>query len=129
MTVYELPGPPIPLKRHRHSGKTTYDPQKKEKDRLRWYVLSQYRDSVPARDPFHLKIEFLMPIPQSISLKKAREISMKPHSKKPDLSNLIKFVEDCFNGILWEDDNLISSIEATKFYSESPKTLFKIIQV
>ena len=45
------------------------------------------------------------------------------HYKKPDLSNLIKFIEDAFNNVLWKDDALISYMFATKKYSFEPKTM------
>lgn len=44
----------------------------------------------------------------------------------PDLSNMIKFYEDCLNGILWEDDRLIVEIYSFKIYAETPGTLIII---
>ena len=61
-----------------------------------------------------------MPIPASISEKKWKAGII--HTKKPDLDNLIKFVKDCANGILWHDDSQVVTIEAAKLYSEEPET-------
>ncbi len=126
MIVYEIPGNPIPLKRHRHSGKKGYDPQKKEKEGLQWNIKMQIKGLFPAHTAIKLVIEYHMPIPKSYSKRKAKECLQGPHTKKPDLSNLLKFTEDSLNGIVWEDDSLISEIEARKFYSHTPKTVFKI---
>ncbi len=126
MIIYEIQGNPIALKRHRHSGKKCYDPQKKEKENLQWHIKSLMNGLFPAHTAIKLVVEYHMPIPKSYSKRKAKECLQGPHTHKPDLSNLIKFTEDAFNGLIWEDDSLISEIEARKFYSERPKTVFKI---
>lgn len=126
MIVYEIPGEPIPLKRHRHSGKKCYDPQKKEKQALQWHLKSLMNGLFAAHTAIKLVVEYHMPIPKSYSKKRTLECLKGPHAKKPDLSNLIKFTEDAFNGMVWEDDSIISEIEARKFYSATPKTVFKI---
>lgn len=126
MIVYEIPGPPIPLQRHRHSGKKTYDPQKKTKQTYQWHIKTLLNGLFPAHSAIKLVVEYHMPIPKSYSKKRVKECLLGPHSKKPDLSNLIKFTEDAFNSLVWEDDSLISEIEARKFYSTEPKTVFKI---
>ena len=41
------------------------------------------------------------------------------HETKPDIDNLIKWSCDCMNGICFPDDMRITSIYATKQYSES----------
>jgi len=126
MIVYEIPGNPIALKRHRHSGKKCYDIQKDEKKRAAWIIKSYLKALTPIPGALKLVVEYHMPIPKSYSLKKAKECLLGPHTNKPDLSNLIKFTEDALNGVTWEDDSHISEIEAKKFYSEIPKTVFKI---
>ncbi len=129
MIVYEIPGNPIPLQRHRHSGKKCFDSQKKEKQTLQWHIKSLIQGLFPAHSAIKLVVEYHMPIPKSYSKKRALECLTRSHTKKPDLSNLIKFTEDALNGIMWNDDSLISEIEARKFYSEKPKTVFKIESV
>ena len=126
MILYEILGNPIPLKRHRHSGKKCYDPQKKEKEMMQWNIKNLLNGLFPAHTAIKLVVEYHMPIPKSYSKRKAEECFKGPHTKKPDLSNLIKFTEDAFNGMVWEDDCLIAEIEARKFYSDTPKTIFKI---
>ncbi len=129
MIIYEIPGDPIALQRHRHSGKKCYDPQKSIKQNHQWHIKSQIKDLFPASEPVKLIVEYHMPIPKSYSKRKAKECVLGPHSQKPDLSNLIKFTEDTFNNMIWEDDSLISEIEARKFYSWEPKTVFRIEQI
>lgn len=126
MIIYEIPGDPIPLQRHRHSGKKCYDPQSKVKEDHQWHLKSLIGGLFPASTAVKLIVEYHMPIPKSYSKKKALKCVQGPHVNKPDLSNLIKFTEDAFNKLLWEDDSIISELEARKFYSREPKTVFKI---
>lgn len=129
MIIYEIPGPPIPLQRHRHSGKKCYDPQKKEKDHQRWLIKPLLNGFEAIKMPIKLVVEYHMPIPKRYSQKGALELLLHPHFTKPDLSNLIKFTEDTFNGILWKDDSLIAEIEASKFYATEPKTIIRIVNI
>lgn len=41
-----------------------------------------------------LSLRFILPMPESWSLKKKREMDGKPHTVKPDLDNLVKAVKD-----------------------------------
>lgn len=126
MRTYEIQGKPIPLQRHRHAGKITYDPQKREKYIYQQKIQEFLKDFLPLYSAIKLVIEYHMPIPKSYSKKRALEFVFKPHIKKPDLSNLIKFTEDALNGMVWRDDSIIAEISAKKFYSKETKTVFKI---
>jgi len=126
MIVYEIPGPPVSWQRAGRSGKRTFDTQKGKKDVQRWHIKSLANGLFPAFRAIKLVVEYHMPIPKSYSKRRAKECLLGPHSKKPDLSNLIKFTEDAFIGLLWSDDAIITEIEAKKFYSDNPKTVFKI---
>ena len=44
------------------------------------------------------------------------------HMKKPDVSNMIKFLEDCLKKTVFEDDNQVYEIVARKVYSEQPRS-------
>jgi Holliday junction resolvase RusA-like endonuclease len=51
------------------------------------------------------------------------------HIARPDLSNLIKFIEDIAIGILYGDDSIIAEIYARKCYDATPRTEFELIQL
>jgi hypothetical protein len=74
MIIYEIPGPPIPLQRHRHSGKKTYDPQKKQKEVCRWHIKSLINGLFPIYNAIKLVVEYHMPIPKSYSKKKGKRM-------------------------------------------------------
>ena len=120
--LYILPGVPIPLKRHRHTGKFTYDPQTKEKAKAVASLIFPKNAPKMATECIKVEIEYQMPIPKNFSLKAKVKLLNTFHTKRPDLSNLIKFTEDAFNGVLWKDDSLISSLTAKKVYSFEPQT-------
>ncbi len=77
--------------------------------------------------PIMLFVEFWMPRPKSSTSKKRRNFSM-PHGKKPDLSNLLKGVEDALNGLLYEDDSQLWRIDATKRYCGDDNPVGTMIQ-
>jgi Holliday junction resolvase RusA-like endonuclease len=58
-------------------------------------------------------ITFYLPIPQSWSKRKKREMKGEPHRQKPDLDNLIKALGDALYG----DDSCIASIQARKVWA------------
>jgi Holliday junction resolvase RusA-like endonuclease len=130
-----IPGPPIAKKRPRFArrGKfvTTYDPQETEEGKFIVQVLQQFKGP-PLTGYLSLGCSFLMPIPKSTSNKKRKlmlEETIRP-DKKPDLSNLVKFVEDCLNGVIWQDDAQIVSYQRMhKFYSEEPMTVIFIDRI
>jgi len=108
-----------------------YDPQLKEKTlfqkKLRAHLCEKgVITALLSNDRPFVLLSFYMPFPKS-QLKKNTIIEEIPHNKKPDLDNLIKFVLDCGNGLLWLDDCKIPYISAFKEYGKEPKTIIEII--
>lgn len=133
-----IPAIPTPQKRHRSRatfssrvGKhiaTTYktkDQFKSEKI-IRDYMIDQWQGFEPIRSPIKLSCCFYFPVPKSWSKKKTALALHKV--SKPDLSNLIKQIEDCGNGILWADDALIVGYyDCYKLYTDyEPCTIIRI---
>lgn len=129
--IIEIPGTPIAKARPRfvRRGKfvSTYNPQETEEGRFLFEVQKQWKRE-PLKDPLIVECGFFMPIPKGTSKKKtvAMLAETEKHTKKPDASNLIKFVEDCLNRFVWKDDSQIFRIVGEKFFSESPRTLIQI---
>lgn len=132
MITLELFGDPIPQKRPRFARKgphvTCYDPLSKEKEQLKWQIRSQFREE-PLLIPLKLDLIFYMPIPQSLSGVKKKQMAngLIAHIKKPDLDNLQKFILDCLNGLAFKDDAQVCEIRAKKIYSTKPGTLIRLI--
>lgn len=123
--TYVIEGDPIPLARARHGRGKTWDTQKNEKYACGVQLQSQHTCKHFFSGPIHIDICFYLPLPRLS--KKAQDGAY--HLFRPDLSNLIKFIEDVGTGILYKDDCLISSLSATKKYSHNPRTEFTISEL
>jgi Holliday junction resolvase RusA-like endonuclease len=71
---------------------------------------------------------FYMPIPKSLSQKKKDTLKGLPHTKKPDLDNLMKAVLDAINGVIYQDDSQVYRFSCVKLYSDKPRTYISIQQ-
>ena len=60
-----------------------------------------------------LEVTFFLPRPKSLKDR------MVPHTTKPDLSKLVRSVEDALTGVVWRDDALVVLIIASKGYAAS----------
>lgn len=131
MIHIDLYGEPVPMKRPRFARRGnfvhTYDPQANLKETFKWQIKSQYREQ-PIKAPVSLDITFYMPIPKSTSKRKKRQMlnGVCFHMVKPDIDNLSKFLLDCLNEIVFEDDAQVIELRTKKVYSENPGTLVRI---
>lgn len=131
MITLELFGNPIPQKRAKFARRgnfvSCYDPLSKLKEQYKWQIKTQFRDEI-LTTPLKLDLTFFMPIPASTTkLKKKQMVNgLIAHTKKPDLDNLVKFIFDCMNNIVFHDDAQISELRTRKIYSEKPGTLVRL---
>ena len=129
-----VPGVPKAQVRHRHTKRGhTYDPSAKDKKDF-IYKLKTYNCGSPHKlvEPFTgeiiLMITFQFPWPKkwyrtgkySGLLKDNAPIE---HTIKPDIDNLLKFVMDAGNGVLWKDDRQVHQVQMKKIYGLSPETV------
>ena len=47
---------------------------------------------------------------------------------KPDIDNLLKFVMDVGNGVLWKDDSQIYKVDMEKIYSVNGYTKITVVE-
>ena len=125
INIHVIPIEPTPWRRAGIYGKRFFDLQASLKKKIINCFNSP--EALLSNKPLHLVMLFLMKIPKSLSKKKKLELNGKPHKKAPDLSNMIKFIEDTFNKYIWEDDRLISKISAEKRYSHISATAFSVV--
>jgi len=131
-----IPGKPVAQARprffRRGSFVGAYSAQETEAGKFMLLAREYLRGKNPLEGPISLKAEFYFPVLKSWPkwMKKKAEDGFKFfHVKKPDLSNCLKFVEDCMNGIAWVDDSQIYRVEAVKYYGTEPKTVLIIEEV
>ena len=128
IVILEIPGKPIAKKRPRFVRRGnyvgTYNDQETDEGRFILEVKEQLKDHAIFDGPCRLSVKFCMPIPKSTS-KKRRAMMVAgtiKHTKKPDVDNLVKFVCDCLNELVYKDDSQIYQKNSLKRYSENPRT-------
>lgn len=127
MITLDLFGEPQALQRPRFSRGKVFDPQSRVKEGFKWQIKSQYRN-LPLASPVSLDITFFMPIPKATSgIKKKQMLNgVCFHMKRPDIDNLQKFILDCLNNLVIQDDAQVVEIRTRKIYSDKPGTLIRI---
>lgn len=127
----EILGKPIPLARARVSTHRFYDPQFEVKKHYANEVLEQFDADLmgpyrPMKNPIRLNLDFRFQMPKAWSKKKKERLLDQPHQGKIDLDNLIKFIGDSLNTLIWVDDSQIWNITAKKTWALEAKTVIDI---
>ena len=125
-----IPGCPVPKGRARSAvihGRVVHYTPKPTKDYeslARSYAMQAMAKRKVMDGPVFLAVRFYLPIPESWSKKKKESalcLAISPITK-PDLSNLVKAVEDAMNGVVWRDDSQVTCMQVEKFYSDEPRS-------
>ncbi len=77
----------------------------------------------PLNCAVRLTAVFVMPIPQSWSMRKRQQAlaGLMHPTARPDCSNMLENVNDALNGIVYRDDSLIVDLTGTrKVFGEKP---------
>ena len=125
MKKYIINGDPVPLARCRVNGRRIWDSQKELKVHSKISLANQHGTAKLYNGPLHFDITFFMPLPKD-KKKRKHLLENTYHFYKPDLDNLVKFICDISNNVLYKDDCIISSILAQKIYDDCPRTEFSI---
>ena len=102
-----------------------YDPQKSKnyKQLVRYWVtqhLKKIDGFKPYENALYVDLTFYMSIPTSWSKKKRIEADsgvIRPIVRSGDIDNCIKAIFDAGNGLLWQDDCIITDLHAKKRYT------------
>lgn len=127
--VYILPGPPVSQARPRFGGGRAWNPQKQIKLSTQFILQNQHHQHPLFSGPLKVELAFHLPPAASMPQRQKDKMYQTPHVFKPDLDNMIKFVLDVANGILYNDDCTVASLIATKYYSHEPKTIITITRL
>ena len=120
--TFTIDGQPKALARHRstRSGHT-YDPQsnkdakKKIVDAAKAVMFASRMDK-PLEGALKLDVTFFMKRP------KATPNTVVYCTKRPDLDNMEKLLNDALQGVLFGDDSQVCLIVSEKIYGDDPKT-------
>lgn len=118
-----IDGKPEPKARPRVCNGRTFDPKEKQKRAFRKRLAVATHGVEPLHGALMIQIDFHMPRPKkhyrtgkySHLLK---DTAPDRHTQKPDVDNLVKFLLDCGNGIVWDDDSQICAMYACKHWGE-----------
>ena len=104
-------------------GKTTswtYTPPKMQeyKHVIREKALEMFDE--PMSGPVALQLKFYIPRPQRL-IWKTKPMPVTMCSRRPDLDNYIKLIQDALNGVAYHDDSQVAYIRAAKMYHAGSK--------
>lgn len=133
MIELTIPFLPRAAQRARSSGRggRHYDPE--QSARAKANIAAFLLDKKPARPlggPVSLAVEFFLPRPAKPS--KTHRVDWKGRPcKKPDLSNLLKLLEDAINDVggIWADDAYICAVTMRKSWGDPARTVLKIAEM
>ena len=120
--IYTIDGIPVPLKRPRFSAGHVWNSQKQLFMIYGICLKEQHNDLPLYEGPLSLSITFYFP-------KNKKQTNSYWHTFRPDLSNLIKLIEDTAQGVLYKEDCIISEIHAKKVYDNDTRTEFTITEL
>jgi Holliday junction resolvase RusA-like endonuclease len=129
-----IKGDPVALQRPRfsvgHRGKPcrVFDAQKSEKF-LFGLELERNFDGVMLQGPLYLEVTFFMPMPNTSIKRKTEEYDGTYRDTIPDLDNLIKFICDACQNIIYENDSKVVHLHARKIYSFNPRVEFRFTEI
>ena len=128
---FEIVGEPVPLGRHRLSGKHIYNPSSK----LQRIFLETCRPKLPntpLEGPLEAQLGFYFKRPLAHYRSGKLSSVMKEnaplwHTQRKDLDNCVKFVLDALNSVAYLDDRQIVALRCVKYYADTePKSVVKI---
>lgn len=120
-----IDGEPVPQGRPRFGHGRAYDPPKsrKYKEKVKRVAESEGPES-PVTCPVRLTISIYRTPPKSWSRRKKAQAYagwIRP-TTKPDISNVLKGIEDALTGVWYEDDSQIVEYGTIgKWYAEEPR--------
>ena len=131
--LLEIPGAPVGQGRPRFTNinghPKAYDPENSRnyKAYVRMLATQAMKDSdfTMIEGACSIKIVAYFEVPKSKSKKfKLAALNNKEWpTKKPDVDNIAKAIQDALNGLVYKDDSNIVYMSVSKYYSTNPKVL------
>lgn len=80
----------------------------------------------PMAGPIRVSMHFACQIPLSYSPKAQSERFNAIHTMKPDIDNMVKSVFDAMNGVVYNDDAQVFSVNAAKSWAYKPSVIVTV---
>lgn len=137
MISFIVYGLPRPQGSKRHVGRGIMVESSKHVKDWRAGVASAAREAYGGdllNGPVSLHVRFLFPRPRSDygtgkNATKLRSSAPLRMTKKPDVSKLVRAVEDALTGVLWRDDSQVCDLHAGKGYGEPARCVISVEEV
>lgn len=135
---FTVPGPPRGWARARASAAGRFVRMHNPKANDEWRALVQHAavaalpdGYVPTRDAVEVRIVAAWSRPASHILTSGglRKGAPRERTGKPDLSNLLKGIEDSLNGIVWHDDAQVVRIVMEKRWAAGPEPCGTVVTI
>lgn len=119
-----LNGDPIAKATHRTANGRSYNPKQKLMLEVRKQIQLQKPPDFELDKAYSMVCGFYLPISRSCSQKEKnlKSWGLIEHTQKGDLSNYLKFYEDCANEVLYDDDCQIVQSSMKKRFDLHPRT-------
>ena len=118
----EIVGRPVAWQRVGVNRRKFFDRQAKERRSFQWKLKKGFKKP-PTKAPIALGCTFAFALPKSMSKAKRRALLGTFHEGRPDVDNLIKWIGDVGQGILWQDDKqIVKLMNVEKIWAEQDKT-------
>lgn len=125
---YEILHRPVPWAAHKGYGRNSYNPRWKEREIFQRLLRPQVTAKIH-EGPARVHFTFCFRPPESASKKRKENMlkQLESHQTRPDVTNLIKFTEDCIKGILVADDSQHVFVSGEKFYGDVDRVVIEFI--
>ena len=130
---FVVPGEPVPKARPRFTmqgGKArTYTPTSSAAYETTIGLLAHaaMQGRAPMQGAVAVQLQAFFPVPKTWS--KKRKAAAHWHASRPDLDNIVKSALDGLNRVAFADDGQVSSIYATKAYSDTPRLEVSVYEI
>lgn len=120
MIEFFIPGVPVPKGRPKFTVRggfaKAYTPAKTRDYENMVKSIAQKSISRPLEGPLCVSIVATFNPAPSLSNKARQSLLNQPHTKRPDLDNIVKILTDSLNGLAYTDDSQIAELHARKVY-------------
>lgn len=94
-------------------------------------LAASIRCEAPLDGTLHVAMEFIMPRPKAhyTARRELKPGAPTYHEKRPDLTKLVRCVEDALKGIAWLDDSQVSVQSHSKRYGDKPGVVIRVWKI